>query len=87
MNLFKEIRVVVALVWILSRIHCYSAQQCFDDGNEFCIDENDILSVDLLPGSFLFAVEQPVNNATTNLSNDVADGSIHNALNEMEYHR
>ena len=66
-----------------------SGQECFDDGNEFCIDENDILSVDLLPGSFLFADQQVNDNATKgrNVPEDAIDGSIDDALNEMEYHR
>ncbi|XP_076677612.1 uncharacterized protein LOC143373876 isoform X2 [Andrena cerasifolii] len=69
---------------LLLIIRAIYGQQCFDDGNEFCIDENDILSVDLLPGSFLFADQRTSKNVS---ENDVADGSIHNALNEMEYHR
>ncbi|XP_029056440.1 uncharacterized protein LOC114883133 [Osmia bicornis bicornis] len=61
-------------------------QQCIDDGNEFCLDENDILSVDLLPGTFLFA-DQMNKNATRNPEEEMVDGSIHNALSKMEYHR
>lgn len=89
MNSFKEIRFVGLFVWFLTVIYTNSAQECFDDGNEFCIDENDILSVDLLPGSFLFADQQVNDNATKerNVSEDAVDGSIHDALNEMEFHR
>lgn len=90
MNSFKEIQFIGLFVWFLTRIYTNSTQECFDDGNEFCIDENDILSVDLLPGSFLFA-DQQVNDNTTkgrNVPEDASiDGSIHDALNEMEYHR
>ncbi|CAD1481168.1 unnamed protein product, partial [Heterotrigona itama] len=50
MNSFKEVQFIGLFVWFLTKIHTNSTQECFDDGNEFCIDENDILSVDLLPG-------------------------------------
>ncbi|XP_076629944.1 uncharacterized protein LOC143346078 [Colletes latitarsis] len=64
-----------------------AGQQCFDDGNEFCIDENDILSVDLLPGTFLFADQQTAKSKSTNTDDKATDGSIDNALNDMDYHR
>jgi len=63
-----------------------SAQECYYDGNEFCIDQNDILSVDLLPGSFLFS-DQYKNNVPKTVINETIDGSFDRALNEMEYHR
>lgn len=88
MNSFEETRFVRFLVCFLPIIRVNSAQACFDDGNEFCIDENDILSVDLLPGSFLFAdQETSSSNATKNIEDKIVDGSIQNALTEMEYHR
>ncbi|KAG9428454.1 hypothetical protein HZU67_09857 [Apis mellifera carnica] len=83
---FVRFLVVCFLPNIIIRIN--SAQQCFDDGNEFCIDENDILSVDLLPGSFLFADQETSANATKSEYEDkIVDGSIHDAITEMEYHR
>lgn len=85
---FEETRFVRFLVvCLLSIIHINSGQQCFDDGNEFCIDENDILSVDLLPGSFLFADQETSVNATKSIEDKIVDGSIHDAITEMEYHR
>ncbi|CAL7937454.1 unnamed protein product [Xylocopa violacea] len=87
MNWLKEIQFVGLFIGILSEIYTNSAQKCFDDGNEFCVNEDDILSVDLLPGSFLFADQEAIDNATRSSVNNVVDGSIYNALNEMEYHR
>lgn len=85
---FEETRFVRFLVvCLLSIIHINSGQECFDDGNEFCIDENDILSVDLLPGSFLFADQETSVNATKSIEDKIVDGSIHDAITEMEYHR
>lgn len=63
-----------------------SAQECFDDGNEFCINQDDILSVDLLPGSFLFS-DQYQNNISKTVTNETVDGSFDKALNQMDYHR
>lgn len=88
MKSFKEIvRFIGLFIWPLAKIYTTSAQKCFDDGNEFCIDENDILSVDLLPGSFLFADQQVSDNRTKGSEDAMVDGSIDNALSEMEYHR
>lgn len=85
---FEETRFVRFLViCFLPIIRINSAQQCFDDGNEFCIDENDILSVDLLPGSFLFADQETSTNATKSIEDKIVDGTIHDAIIEMEYHR
>ncbi|XP_077271084.1 uncharacterized protein LOC143902229 [Temnothorax americanus] len=63
-----------------------SAQECFDDGNEFCINQNDILSADLLPGSFLFD-DQYENSVPKTVAIETVDGSFVSALNEMEFHR
>lgn len=87
MKSFKEILSIGLFIWLLAKIYTTSAQRCFDDGNEFCIDENDILSVDLLPGSFLFADQQVSDNRTKGSEDAMVDGSIDNALSEMEYHR
>lgn len=85
---FEKTRFVRFLVvCFLPIIRINSAQQCFDDGNEFCIDENDILSVDLLPGSFLFADQETSANATKSIEDKIVDGTIHDAIIEMEYHR
>lgn len=87
MKSFKEILSNGLFIWLLAKVYTTSAQECFDDGNEFCIDENDILSIDLLPGSFLFADQQVSDNRTKGSEDAMVDGSIDNALSEMEYHR
>ncbi|XP_033330753.1 uncharacterized protein LOC117222869 isoform X1 [Megalopta genalis] len=87
MSFLERIRNFVFLGSILSTVCVTIGQQCFDDGNEICIDENDILSVDLLPGSFLFPDQQIAKNTSTVLDNKVVDGSINDALNNMEFHR
>lgn len=63
-----------------------SAQECFDDGNEFCINQEDILSADLLPGSFLFN-DQYKNSVSKTVANKTVDGSFVSALHKMDYHR
>ncbi|XP_028050783.1 uncharacterized protein LOC105830334 [Monomorium pharaonis] len=75
---------IIYLFEILFVICTVLAQECFDDGNEFCIDQNDILSVDLLPGSFLFNDQK---NVPKTMLNETVDGSFNKALYEMEYHR
>jgi len=72
---------------IFSVIRTVSTQECFDDGNEFCIDQDDILSVDLLPGSFLFNNLSKSDNVSKSIENETIDGSFDRALNEMDYHR
>lgn len=64
-----------------------SAQECFDDGNEFCINQDDILSVDLLPGSFLFSDQYQNETVSKTVANETVDGSFDGALNQMGYHR
>ena len=63
------------------------AQVCYDDGNEFCLNEEDILAVDLLPGSFVLAGESEGENKGKTMENFTSDGSFKNAFNEMGYHR
>ncbi|XP_076650658.1 uncharacterized protein LOC143357885 [Halictus rubicundus] len=82
-----QVRYIVLLGSIFTMVCATLGQQCFDDGNEFCIDENDILSVDLLPGSFLFPDQQTARNTSTVPENKLMDGSINEALNNMEFHR
>ncbi|XP_024945353.1 uncharacterized protein LOC107272229 isoform X2 [Cephus cinctus] len=64
------------------------AEECYDDGNEFCIDQNDILAVDLLPGSLLLMDQL---SKFRNGSNDgvkmISDGSFFKAFDSMDYHR
>lgn len=64
-----------------------SAQECFDDGNEFCVSQDDILSVDLLPGSFLFSDQYQNETISKTMANETVDGSFDKALNQMGYHR
>ncbi|KAG7190974.1 hypothetical protein KM043_007023 [Ampulex compressa] len=75
------------VILALLTFHTISGEECFDDGNEFCIDEDDILSVDLLPGSFLFSDQRQAKNASKILTNETMDGSFYKALNAMEFHR
>ena len=63
------------------------AQVCYDDGNEFCLDEDDILAVDLLPGSFVIAGESESDGRSKVVDNFTADGSFNKAFDEMGYHR
>lgn len=77
---------IIYLFEILFIICTISAQECFDDGNEFYVNQNDILSVDLLPGSFLFN-DQYKSSVPKTVANETVDGSFDSALNEMEYHR
>jgi len=77
---------IICLFKIFFVICTISAQECFDDGSEFCINQDDILSVDLLPGSFLFN-DQYKNNVPKTVVNETVDGSFDKALNEMKYHR
>ncbi|XP_047360471.1 uncharacterized protein LOC124953303 isoform X2 [Vespa velutina] len=74
------------LLYLLLIVHYAQAEECFDDGNEFCIDQDDILSVDLLPGSFLFA-DSYQNKSNSKLEKATVDGTFDKALNEMDYHR
>lgn len=74
------------LLYLLLTVLCASAEECFDDGNEFCIDQDDILSVDLLPGSFLFA-DSYRNDSNSKVDKEIVDGTFDKALNEMDYHR
>lgn len=76
---------IIYLFTFFYLINIISAQECFDDGNKFCIDKNDLLSVNLLPGS-LFINDQ-TNNASKTTINAIIDGSFDKALNEMDYHR
>lgn len=75
-------------VLILFNVATVLGQECYDDGNEFCIDQNDILSVDLLPGSFLFFDQYRNDNKSKVVNNSILlDGSYETALNQMNYHR
>ncbi|CAB0036034.1 unnamed protein product [Trichogramma brassicae] len=67
-------------------------QECYDDGNEFCIDQNDILSVDLLPGSFIMMDQFYSQNKSRSSSEggddkEDVDGSFVTAFDGMNYHR
>lgn len=89
------------MVWlVLFALLCGSrearaeAQECYDDGSEFCIDRDDILSVDLLPGSFLFMDQQyRANESRANSEakaagdNVTMDGSFGAAFDGMQFHR
>lgn len=63
------------------------AQVCYDDGSEFCLNENDILSVDLLPGSFILGQPNDIDEKKKIFDNLTVDGSFNTAFGEMGYHR
>lgn len=78
------------LLFVCLVIVVVCSQECYDDGNEFCIDENDILSADLLPGSFLLMNQQQQYrqaNLSRSADDDSIDGSRETAFDEMEFHR
>ena len=78
---------MIFLFCFLFIIKSVYSQECYDDGNEFCIEQDDILSVDLLPGSFIL-MDQNLSTIESRSSKDVlVDGSFVKALDEMEYHR
>ncbi|XP_048505065.1 uncharacterized protein LOC105691985 [Athalia rosae] len=62
-------------------------QECYDDGAEFCIYQDDILSVDLLPDSFLFIDSQQNIESANDTSKITTDGTIDEAFNSMGFHR
>lgn len=62
-----------------------NVQECYDDGAEFCIYQEDILSADLLPDSFILLDQKPdVKTRSTRISNN---GTIDEAFNAMGFHR
>lgn len=79
---------MISIVVLLFLVGVVFSNECYDDGSEFCIDENDILSADLLPGSFLL-VDQYYsnNNVSRSVDKTMTDGSFVKAYDEMEYHR
>ncbi|KAK0167917.1 hypothetical protein PV327_001771 [Microctonus hyperodae] len=62
--------------------------ECYFDGNDFCVSQDDILSGDMLPGSFLFVNFDGRNDSVNNGANNLTvDGTYVEALNKMDYHR
>uniref|UniRef100_A0ABD2WTB1 Uncharacterized protein n=1 Tax=Trichogramma kaykai TaxID=54128 RepID=A0ABD2WTB1_9HYME len=82
--------IIIWLTWVLGE--GARGQECYDDGNEFCIDQNDILSVDLLPGSFIMMDQFYSQNKSRSSSEgsgdkEDIDGSFVTAFDGMNYHR
>ncbi|XP_066582224.1 uncharacterized protein [Prorops nasuta] len=75
------------LLIFLSLVNHVLSQECFDDGNEFCINQDDILSIDLLPGSFLFLDQYENISKSRTDEEEIADGSFVKAMEEMYFHR
>lgn len=79
----------IILLFIIKLIDGSKGQGgCYYDGNEFCLNEEDIMSVDLLPGSFLLM--DPTAKGEKQLeefNNVTVDGSIDRAIDEMDFHR
>lgn len=74
---------IICQIFLASTI----AQVCYDDGSEFCLNENDILSVDLLPGTFILGQPNDFDGKRKILDNLTVDGSFNTAFGEMGYHR
>lgn len=69
-------------------IQCLAMDECYFDGNDFCVSQDDILSGDMLPGSFLFVNFDGRNDSVNNVANNLTvDGTYVEALNKMDYHR
>lgn len=63
------------------------AQECYDDGVEFCINPDDILSADLLPDSFLTMEKSSSETISFNSERITSNGTIDEAFNAMGFHR
>ncbi|XP_063989767.1 uncharacterized protein LOC135169029 [Diachasmimorpha longicaudata] len=82
-------RIMVILFLIIVTIVESSGEECYYDGNDFCLSPDDILSFDLLPGTFLLDASNKTekNGNEVTLDNVRVDGTYQEALNKMEYHR
>lgn len=87
MFFFIRIKMIVYLFTLFSLIKTIYCLECYDDGREFCINQDDILSVDLLPGSFLLMDREANDNISRSLENDIIDGSLDKAFDEISFHR
>lgn len=73
------------LIFILI-IDSLVAEECYYDGDDFCVNQDDILSVDLLPGTFLLS--SLYKNASGKSQDEIkVNGTYEAALKEMNYHR
>ncbi|XP_015127758.2 uncharacterized protein LOC107048844 [Diachasma alloeum] len=80
---------MIILFLIVVRILEASGEECYYDGNDFCLSPDDILSFDLLPGTFLLDATNRNEKIGTEaaVENVTVDGTYEEALNKMEYHR
>lgn len=79
----------ISLIFALSGIGFSRAHvDCYYDGNDFCINQDDIMSIDLMPGSILL-MDQKTTKASKldKFDNLTTDGSMDSALGEMDFHR
>ncbi|XP_043275937.1 uncharacterized protein [Venturia canescens] len=63
--------------------------ECYYDGNDFCVSRDDIMSMDLMPGSILLmdTKTKKNNNSNDKFDNLTVDGTMDSALDEMDFHR
>ncbi|CAD6215531.1 GSCOCG00000340001-RA-CDS [Cotesia congregata] len=60
--------------------------ECYYDGDDFCVSQEDILSADLLPGSFLLSSLNGNKNVKSGVQETI-NGTYEAAFNQMNYHR
>lgn len=68
---------------------CVNCDECYYDGNDFCVSKEDILSVDLLPGTFFFDSFNKSHEVvdSNEVGNITIDGTYEEAFTKMNYHR
>ncbi|XP_044005096.1 uncharacterized protein LOC122850132 [Aphidius gifuensis] len=68
---------------------CVNCDNCYYDGNDFCVSKEDILSVDLLPGTFFFDSFNKSHETidSNKIDNVTIDGTYEEAFTKMNYHR
>lgn len=79
---------IVLFLILLKILESSGEEECYYDGNDFCMRADDILSFDLLPGSFLLAANGNGKTETKIATENVTvDGTFEEAINKMDYHR
>lgn len=66
-----------------------NTRECYYDGNDFCVSDEDILSIDLLPGTFFLDLlnNSKDTSAENKKDNETINGSYEEAFYKMTYHR
>ncbi|XP_034944059.1 uncharacterized protein [Chelonus insularis] len=84
MKIKSKIILLIPFVLISSTL---TSEECYYDGDDFCVSQEDILSADLLPGTFFLSdpfKESNKKKARVKVNNN---GTFEEALNKMDYHR